>query len=141
MRLAHKPQARRGVLLLVVLGMLAMFGVIGITFVILTSHERRGAEAARRVEQYADPADDLLNQAMFQALAGTENTASVLRSHSLLEDLYGTRYRRRHCDATVDAAATAVGRADKLDRISHRWMDSRPPTLPDASLPGRGARP
>ncbi|MCX7424456.1 MAG: hypothetical protein NTW96_02270 [Planctomycetia bacterium] len=89
MRLAHKPQARRGVLLLVVLGMLAMFGVIGITFVILTSHERRGADAARRVEQYADPADDLLNQAMFQALAGTENTASVLRPHGLLEDLYG----------------------------------------------------
>ena len=90
MKLANNPRARRGVLLLVVLGMLAMFGLIGITFVILTSHERRGAEACRRVEQYADPADDLLHQAMLQALRGTNNPASALRPHGLLEDLYGS---------------------------------------------------
>jgi hypothetical protein len=86
---ASRDAARRGVLLLIVLGMLAMFALVGITFVVLTSHERRGAEAARRVEQYADPADDLLNQAMLQTLRGTDTAASVLRPHSLLEDLYG----------------------------------------------------
>lgn len=83
------PIVRRGVLLLIVLGLLALFALVGITFVMLTSHERRSAEASRRADRYAEPADTLLNQALMQVLRGTENPSSVLGPHSLLEDLYG----------------------------------------------------
>lgn len=81
---------RRGVLLLVVLGLLATFGLIGITFVILTGHERRGAEAQRRVDQYADPADDLLNQALLELLRGSKKLSNPIATHSIGEDIYGS---------------------------------------------------
>jgi len=80
---------RRGVLLLVVLGMLAMFGLIAVTFVILTGQAKRGAESHRRIDQYdSDPKEDLDN-ALMQVLRGTTNPQSVIGPHSLLEDIYG----------------------------------------------------
>ncbi|NUQ66271.1 MAG: hypothetical protein HUU20_27740, partial [Pirellulales bacterium] len=81
--------SRRGVLLLLILGMLAMFGVLAIAFVILAGQQRRGFEAALRAEAYPDPPEQLLNQAAAQVLRGTNDPASVLRPHSLLEDVYG----------------------------------------------------
>ncbi|MBN1591201.1 MAG: hypothetical protein JW888_16935 [Pirellulales bacterium] len=81
--------ARRGVLLLVVLGLLAMFALIGLTFVILTSHARRSAESQAKVDRYTDPPKELLNEVALQCLRGTTQSTSVLQNHSLLEDLYG----------------------------------------------------
>ncbi|NLE37935.1 MAG: hypothetical protein GX621_07910, partial [Pirellulaceae bacterium] len=81
--------SRRGVLLLIVLSLLAMFALIGLTFVILTNHARRSAETAGRAEQYAKGPEDKAEMALMQCVRGTNNPASVLRNHSLLEDLYG----------------------------------------------------
>ena len=84
-------KTRRGVLLLVVLGLLAMFGMVGIAFVLLTSQARRGADALRHVEEYADPAPELLHQAFLQVVRGPgpNNDDSAIGPHSLLEDMYG----------------------------------------------------
>ncbi|MBN2023001.1 MAG: hypothetical protein JW809_09415 [Pirellulales bacterium] len=92
LRLRGRATPRRGVLLLVVLGLLAMFGLVGLTFVMLANHEQRGAQAQSRADLYADPADDLVGQAMLQVLRGSNDPQSVLRTHSLLEDLYGLPY-------------------------------------------------
>ncbi len=46
--------ARRGVLLLVVLSMLALFALIGVTFVLVASQHRRALRAESRAEQYGD---------------------------------------------------------------------------------------
>lgn len=80
---------RRGVLLLVVLGMLAMFAMIGLTFVMLTGQARRIAEVGRSMDvQYVSPRDDL-DRAMAQVARGSTSTMSAIGPHSLLEDLYG----------------------------------------------------
>ncbi len=85
-------RTRRGVLLLVVLGLLAMFGLVAVAFVVVTGHARRGAKTVERLEQYADPPDEQLHQIALQVLRGSRNPASVLQPHSLLEDIYGNRY-------------------------------------------------
>ncbi|HBO43802.1 MAG TPA: hypothetical protein DD670_07700, partial [Planctomycetaceae bacterium] len=81
--------SRRGVLLLIVLSLLAMFALIGLTFVILTNHARRSAETAGRAEQYVKGPEDKAEMVLMQCIRGTKNPASVLRNHGLLEDLYG----------------------------------------------------
>ena len=91
-RSSRRPRDRRGVLLLVVLGMLAMFGLIGLAFVMLTGHARRGAEALRRKEFYVENHQKFANEALLQILRGTNNPSSVLQNHSLLEDVYGNNW-------------------------------------------------
>ena len=59
----HGWPSRRGVVLLVALGMLALFMLIAVSFVMMTSSARRGAVAASRVEQSGDTPDGLLNMA------------------------------------------------------------------------------
>ena len=73
----RQSTSRRGVLLLVILGLLAMFGLIAITFALVTGHMKRGAVAAGKFEQYSDPPDRVVYQAMMQVLRGTNNPASV----------------------------------------------------------------
>lgn len=89
-RQARIVRARReGVILLVVLGLLALFALVGITFVITASQHKTGSVAAARDEQQRDPYDAELNIAMEQVLYGTLNRYSVIGPHSLLEDMYG----------------------------------------------------
>ncbi len=96
---------RRGVLLLVVLGLLAMFALLALSFVMITTQGRRGADDFARVDQYADPAEELLNQAAGQVLRGSGNLGSALHGEGLLEDIYsaGTIY------GTLTGAVAAVG--------------------------------
>jgi hypothetical protein len=80
---------RRGVLLLVVLGLLSMFAMIGLTFVVLTGQARRIAEVGQSVEvQYVPPQSDL-DRAMAQVARGSDSLLSAIGPHSLLEDMYG----------------------------------------------------
>ncbi|MBN2581158.1 MAG: hypothetical protein JXB10_19410 [Pirellulales bacterium] len=83
---------RRGVLLLVILGLLALFGLIAVAFVILSGQAQRSAQTAARIEQSSDIAASSqsdLNEALMQALRGSANSASILGPHGLLEDVYG----------------------------------------------------
>ena len=84
-----RGNARRGVLLLIILGLLAMFGLVAIAFVVITGQARRGARTLQRVDQAADPPEALLHQGAMQAFTGSNNRASVIGPHGLLEDIYG----------------------------------------------------
>ena len=85
----NNPRRRRGVLLLVVLGMLSMFAMIGLTFVVLTGQARRIADMGQSVEvQYYPPQSDL-DRAMAQVARGSMSPTSAIGPHSLLEDMYG----------------------------------------------------
>jgi hypothetical protein len=79
------------VILLVILGLLVLFMMILVSFVVTGNAERRGARAHGLAEQVGDPPDALLNQAILQVVRGTHNQRSVIGPHSLLEDMYGDR--------------------------------------------------
>jgi len=106
MKIKHNG-VRRGVLLLVVLGLLAMFGLVAVAFVVLTGHAERTATTVQQIEQYPDSPKQLIHQAAMQALRGSSNPFSVLAAHSLLEDLYG--YKPTEVMVMTDPAAICGG--------------------------------
>jgi hypothetical protein len=87
----HKHnQRRRGVILLVLLGMLALFGATAFAFVVIASHGNRAAKSYQRVDRVVFSPRQDLDDSMRQVLRGTKNPHSVLRTHSLFEDIYGS---------------------------------------------------
>jgi hypothetical protein len=93
MNFSRHSHPHRGVLLLVILGLLAMFGLVAVTFVITTGHFRRSSQALHRVDQYRDDPKALLDEAFAQCVRGTNNVGSVMGPHSLLENMYGNDAR------------------------------------------------
>jgi hypothetical protein len=81
---------RRGVILLVALGLLALFTVVVLTFVIVARQHQQAAIAQNKGKSYDAAYEEHLNQAALQILRGTSSAGSVLGPHSLLEDLYGS---------------------------------------------------
>lgn len=87
-----RPLPRRaadGVILLVMLGLLSIFTLVAVTFVVSSGHARRGARAASTAEQTGDPFDVLLNQAMMQVVRGSNHPQSAIGPWGILEDMYG----------------------------------------------------
>ncbi len=80
---------RRGVVLLVVLGLLALFGLVMVTFMMTSEQHQMGSEARSVSERYGDPPRIHLRRALEQVLSGTTNPGSGLQVDSLLEDMYG----------------------------------------------------
>ncbi len=81
---------RRGVLLMVVLSMLALFLLLGTAFLVSSQfYATTGKEAAKENRTENNPAD-LLERAMLQVLRDTNNPNSAVRYHSLLRDVYGS---------------------------------------------------
>jgi len=92
---------RRGVVLLVVLGLLAMFALVAVAFVVLARQARRGAITVKRIDEVSESPRENLHQAAKQILRGngsqfvlTENAGTPfdiagIGPHSLLEDMYG----------------------------------------------------
>jgi hypothetical protein len=85
----HNRNRRQGVILLVVLGLLALFTLVAITFVIVASQARRGAVIASKAQQQGTPPDVLVRRAILEVARGSHNPYSVIGPHSLLEDIYG----------------------------------------------------
>jgi hypothetical protein len=95
------------VLLLVVLSLLVLFALIGITFVLVASQSRRISRADSRGEQYGDDYRKQLDEVFAQVVRDTTNTQSVLRTHSLLNDMYGLDGMKLYY--TTVTSLTAVG--------------------------------
>lgn len=74
---------------MVMLGLLALFTLIAVTFVVASGQFRRGASAAASAERMGDPFDTLLHQALMQVARGSNHPQSAIGPHSLLEDMYG----------------------------------------------------
>lgn len=104
---------RHAVVLLVMLSLLALFTVIAVTFVVASGHFRRSAAAGSKVEQYGDPFEVLLQQALMQIVRGSENPQSAIGPHSLLEDMYGNADAIVGCLQT-DGEISGMGAFDEL---------------------------
>ena len=81
---------RRGVLLLVVLGLLTIFTLLAVTFVIVARQSAIASREQIKAEQREDPPQVLLNSALMQVLRGTDDRRSVIGPHSISEDMYGS---------------------------------------------------
>jgi hypothetical protein len=80
---------RRGVLLLVIMGLLAMFGLVALAFVMVAGQHGRSARNLQRIDQQMRTPQQDLHQALLQVVRGENNPMSAVAPHSLLEDMYG----------------------------------------------------
>ncbi|MBX7168895.1 MAG: hypothetical protein K1X74_21340 [Pirellulales bacterium] len=87
--MSRNSNARRGIILLVVMSIIALFAVITIGFVLVSSLELRTASLASKADQKGDAPGNLADAVMDQVLVGSKNPNSVIGPHSLLEDIYG----------------------------------------------------
>ncbi|HBE71667.1 MAG TPA: hypothetical protein DDW52_26285 [Planctomycetaceae bacterium] len=85
------PQKRSGLILLVVLGMLSLFSLLAVSFMVVSSQSRR-ANAGRASRDFRGTAPEkLLDSAVRPVLRGTTDRQSVHFGHDLLGDIYGQR--------------------------------------------------
>ncbi|MCA9192233.1 MAG: hypothetical protein KDB03_10735 [Planctomycetales bacterium] len=83
------PRRQAGLILLVVLGMLTLFSMLTVTYLVFASQSRISNFGMVRSDFYGTPPAKLIDIAFRQALRGTTDTSSVWWRHSLLADVYG----------------------------------------------------
>ena len=84
-----EKEKKTGVVLLVVVSLLALFVLIGVTYVLVASQYRRSATMDARTKLLHIDPQKHLDRAMYQLVRDTYNTGSVLQGHGLLRDMYG----------------------------------------------------
>src|SRR5688572_23184438 len=82
------PRRRRGIVLLVVISLLALFILMGITFALVSSQSHYASKLELKDEQHGDLPEVEMDQILGQILYDTKARTS-LQYHSLLRDLYG----------------------------------------------------
>ncbi|MGE0535092.1 MAG: hypothetical protein AB7O68_08965 [Pirellulales bacterium] len=87
-RTPRRP-ARRGIILLFVMALLALFALVTVTFVIVAHAHKQSARILSNVERNYDTPRAQLDQTLMQILVGSNNPHSSLVPHCLLEDMYG----------------------------------------------------
>ena len=86
-RMATRP--RQGLILLMALGMLALFSLLAVTWVVSASSSRAGAQAMRiRANHSNASVKGMASEVMKMAVRGTRDQKSAFYQHSLLEDVY-----------------------------------------------------
>ena len=88
----YKPQnsRRSGIILIVVLGMLALFSILVVSFVAFSSQSQRSTYAIASREFRKPDVNAFLDNAMMTLLRGTNDTSSPFYGEDLLSDYYGT---------------------------------------------------
>lgn len=86
-----KRNAKRpGLILLVVLGMLALFSMLAVTYVVFSSQSRAASVALARSEIRGQKSRKaLMDEAIKELIRGSTNVESAVFGHDLLGDLYG----------------------------------------------------
>ncbi len=85
----HRSRQREGVVLLIALGMLGLFSILTVTYVVFSSQARNASTSfVTRINDGERP-KDLFPQVMQQIIVGSNNPRSAANGQGLLEDLYG----------------------------------------------------
>src|SRR5271157_3273836 len=79
---------RRGIVLVLILGVLALMAVIGVAFATFSGQSRISARNFAQSVLAPRP-DDLMDFALQQLIADTGDVRSAIRGHSLARDMYG----------------------------------------------------
>ncbi|OYP32178.1 hypothetical protein CGZ80_20495 [Rhodopirellula sp. MGV] len=80
---------RSGIVLLIVLGMLSLFTVLVVSFVVFSSQMARTSAVNKLQKESEIPIDEAMTSIITKVISGTTNPRSALLGESLLEDLYG----------------------------------------------------
>jgi hypothetical protein len=97
---------RRGVVLILILGMLGLMALVGVTFATFSGQSRIGA--LKFAEGAALPtSDQVMDFGMSQLILGTDNVLSAIRGHDLARDMYGN-------DANTNGFLSALPNGENL---------------------------
>ncbi|TWU47944.1 hypothetical protein [Rubripirellula reticaptiva] len=86
-----RQQSRSGIVLLVVLGMLTLFSVMAVSYLVFTTRQRSTAYNISRSESRNFDGEQLLGDALEEILVGSDSPDSSVWGHDILGDLYGMR--------------------------------------------------
>ncbi|MGV3484441.1 MAG: hypothetical protein ACO1RT_08485 [Planctomycetaceae bacterium] len=86
---SNHPQRRSGIVLLIALGMLSLFSVLIVTYVVFTSHARQSAFTAAQRRSENVEVKPVLDAAIRSIVSGDTNPSSPAYLNDLLGDLYG----------------------------------------------------
>ena len=93
---------RRGIVLVVILGMLAILALIGVTFATFSGQAQVSARNFALSQVFPD-SSEMMDYALSQLIDDTGNPLSALRGHSLKRDMYGNDAGfNGYLDRTVD---------------------------------------
>ncbi|MEY4566789.1 MAG: hypothetical protein RLY14_1759, partial [Planctomycetota bacterium] len=84
----NRPTPRKGMILLIVLGMLALFSLLAVTYVVFSSQSRTASVALANRDYRGTNSSTLMDQVVKQVVRGTQDPGSALWGHDLLGDLY-----------------------------------------------------
>ncbi len=84
----RRHQPRRGVVLILILGMLGLMALVGITFAVYSGQAEYNARNFAQGQNLPDHAQ-VMDFALAQLINDTDNPMSALRTHSLKRDMYG----------------------------------------------------
>lgn len=115
--MAGRKSPRRGMILLIVLGMLALFSLLAVTYVVFSSQSKSASIVLANSEYRGTNNATLMNQVARQIVRGTQDRYSSLRGHSLLDDLYGQ---------TLSSSGTTIQFSNSTIQIGNWASDSLP---------------
>ncbi len=84
----RQRRTRRGVVLILVLGMIGLLALIAVTFASYSGQAESNARNFAQAQVTPDPSR-LMDYALAQLIDDTDNPSSVIRGHSLRADMYG----------------------------------------------------
>ena len=105
-----------GLILLVVLGMLTLFSMLTITYIVFTGQSRAASMAMARREYRGTPAPRLTDEALRQLLRGTTDSKSAAYGHSFLEDVYAPPFQLQARSYSLDLNSAGTVNAIEISR-------------------------
>src|SRR3954463_16722437 len=79
---------RRGVVLVLILGMLGLLALVGVTFATFSGQARIHARNFAQAQNWPD-SSEMMDFALAQLIDDTDSPQSAIRGHSLKRDMYG----------------------------------------------------
>ena len=130
-RLVTQRKKRRGIVLLMVVSLLALFLLMGVTFAILAIQYKTAADVQAGVERYGDDPMQDLEMGVGAVLYDTQGLGS-LRGVSLLRDMYGNDY----VHTNVNGAPSTDNRKTANNQFVVFPMNTTTITGTAANIPG-----
>ena len=84
-----RQRRRKGLVLLVVLGMLALFSLLAISYLTLSSNSQNATANLTRAKLAKPPIENMAEKVVRQIISGSNDHRSAFYGHGLLEDIYG----------------------------------------------------